>query len=405
MKLLYKLLKQNVSVLQLAVFMAVNLLGGVILLLGVKAYSDFNAITNRGDDILSSSSIVINKALPASATINSILGKNPTFSDDEIAELEALPSVASVGGFVAARFEVGAVLSIASARLSTDIFLEAVPDEFVIGNYAPVDAIYNKWSARIFGDTVPVIIPRNYLNLYNFGYAASNNLPQVSDDMIGYLPLKLIFETKDGDIVYDAVICGLTDKFNTILVPWEFLNEANAAYAPGATDKYSRLILTTNATEFDEAAFSLLDEKRYVVEGDAAPLRLQNVMFVLIYIIIGVGGLFSVLAFILFVISILLLIEKNREKIANLYSIGYSVGEISRVYRCMALIVNVFVWLLAAVAATIIYPLIADVLQMFSSSFRHESDVMFWFFSICLAVVFVVIHSFIIFVNIKKFCK
>ena len=47
MKLLYKLLKQNVSVLQLAVFMAVNLLGGVIVLLGVKACSDFNAITDR----------------------------------------------------------------------------------------------------------------------------------------------------------------------------------------------------------------------------------------------------------------------------------------------------------------------------------------------------------------------
>ena len=199
------------------VFFIVNLLGGVIVLLGLEAYNDFAALSDAAEDSLSSNTVVINKNLDADATISSFLGLRPSFNDDEVRELEALPSVASVGKFVAARFEVAAVLSISSSRVSSDIFLEAVPDEFVMDSYTPAEGVNCQWSARLAGDTIPVIIPRNYLNLYNFGYATSNGMPQISNDLVGFLPLKFIFKTRKGNIAYDAVICGLTDKFNTIL--------------------------------------------------------------------------------------------------------------------------------------------------------------------------------------------
>lgn len=405
MKLLYKLLRQNISPLQVAVFLAVNLLGGLIVLLGVKAWCDYSTIVAAGGDALSSGMVVVNKELPASATISSLLGKHPVFSDDEIAELEALPSVASVGRFVAARFEVGAVLTIASARMSTDIFLEAVPDEFITGNYTPVDGVSFNWSAGIGNDTVPVIIPRNYLNLYNFGYAASNGMPQISDSMLGYLPLRLVFRTATGKVSYNAVLCGLTDKFNTILVPWDFLHEANSLYAPGLKDKPSRLMLATNAGEFDESTLGFLSGKGYIIEGDSSPVRLQNMVFGLIYIIIGVGGAFSLLAFILLVISIQLLIEKNRERIYTLYSIGYPVKVISGVYRLVVSIADVAVWTVAATLATLIYPAVADVLRVVSPLFEPASAVIVWSVAICLALMFAIMHSCIIFVNVKKHCR
>ena len=404
MRLLYKLLKQNVSLLQLVTFLMVNLLGGVIVLLGVEAYCDFSSYDDGNDSSLSSGSVVINKVLPPNATINSLLGKTPVFSDEEIAELESLSSVATVGRFVAARFEIGAVLYVASSRMSTDIFLEAVPDEFVIGNYTPLDCLPCCWDAGVDGDTIPVIIPRNYLNLYNFGYAASNKMPQISSDMIGYLPLKLVFETAGGRVVYDAVICGLTDKFNTILVPWGFLNEANAAYAPGTVDRPSRLILTTDASEFDETTFSFLESRDYVVEGDATLLRMQNFVYGLIYVVVGVGVVFSILAFVLLAISIQLLIEKNKEKICNLHSIGFSVKEISRIYRLAALVADVAVWLVAAAVATALYPLIADIIQLISPGFETVSLVTMWFIAICFGIVFVIIHCCIIFVSVKGHC-
>ena len=44
--------------------------------------------------------------------------------------------------------------------MSTDMFFESVPDEFV-------DVKLDKWSFNPASDIVPIIIPRNYLNLYN----------------------------------------------------------------------------------------------------------------------------------------------------------------------------------------------------------------------------------------------
>ena len=405
MKLLYKLLRQNVSILQTTVFLVVNLLGGVIVLLGIEAYRDFASMPNESNNTLSSNTLVINKHLDSSATISSLLGLRPFFTSQEIEELESLPSVASVGKFVASRCEVAAVLSISSSRISSDIFLEAVPDEYIVGNYTPSKGVCTGWSAGLMGDTIPVIIPRNYLNLYNFGYAASNGMPQVSNDLVGYLPLKLVFKTPKGKIVYDAVICGLTDKFNTILVPWDFLTKANECYVPEGNDEPSRLILGTESSEFDEATFSFLAEKGYIVEGDAMSVKLQNFVYGLLYIIIGIGAVFSVLAFVLLVISILLLIEKNKEKISNLYSIGYSVKQISRIYCLFALLLNVVVWSIAAGVVALVYPYIVGILQVMLSGFEPVSALFVWGVAVVLALAFAFVHSLIIYKNVRKHCK
>lgn len=405
MKLLYKLLRQNVSILQTMVFFIVNLLGGVIVLLGLEAYNDFAALSDAAEDSLSSNTVVINKNLDADATISSFLGLRPSFNDDEVRELEALPSVASVGKFVAARFEVAAVLSISSSRVSSDIFLEAVPDEFVMDSYTPAEGVNCQWSARLAGDTIPVIIPRNYLNLYNFGYATSNGMPQISNDLVGFLPLKFIFKTRKGNIAYDAVICGLTDKFNTILVPWDFLNAANERFVPGGDDAPSRLILSTEASEFDEATFAFFAEKGYVVEGDAMSVRLQSFVYGLLYIIIGIGVVFSILAFVLFVMSILLLIEKNKEKISNLHSIGYSVEQVSGIYCLFALVLDIVVWSVAAFVATLVYPYIIGKIQVMSPTFEPVSALLVWLAAIAFAIVFALVHALIIYRNVKKHCK
>lgn len=402
MKLLFKLLRRNISILQTLLFLAVNLLGGVIVLLGIEAYRDFASISRNDGDALSTSSIVINKSLSADATLNSIMGLHPSFSEEEIRELESLPSVASVGKFVTARFGVGAVLSIASSRMSTDIFLEAVPDEFVLGNYRPVDGVSCRWSATLSSDTIPVIIPRNYLNLYNFGYAASNGMPQIGDDLIGYLPLQLVVMTPRGRVVYTALLCGLTDKFNTILVPWDFLNEANDAYAKGTSSEPSRLMLTTDASEFDEDTFEFLAQKGYAVEGDTTQVKLQNFIYTLLYIIIGIGAVFSTLAFVLLVISILLLIEKNKEKIRNLYSLGYSIKEISRLYRLFVFVVDLVVWLIAASMAVLVYPMIVYVLNIMSQGYQPLPLSFIWMAAVGFALMFAMLHSVIIYRNVRK---
>ena len=405
MKLLFKLLRQNVSVGQLFGFVVVNLLGGLIVLFGVQGYRDYNLFSNSGDRLVSSGSLVVTKPVGLGQTIGSALGWHTSFSNREIEELEKISSVSSVGRFVSAQFEVKASFAIGHANVSTDIFLEAVPDEFIQDDYNVVGDRKHIWSASVDSDTVPIIIPRNYLNLYNYGYATANGMPQICDDLLDAFPMKLRLMSPEGWVVYDAVVCGLTNKINTILVPWDFIQEANTCFAPDVKALPARLMLVTNTMDPDDSLLEYIEKKGYVLEGDSSHVRLQSFVSGLIVVVIGVGLLFSFLAFFLLVISIMLLIEKNKDKIINLYSIGYSVSGIARVYQLLSLVVDVVVWLVAAVVASFVYPAFTAMMQRTSPGFVPVSFWGIWCVAFVLAVLFVVLHCVVVYRHVKRHCK
>ncbi len=404
MRLLFKLLRQNVSVGQILGFVFVNLLGGLIVLLGVQGYNDFDSFSNSGDNILSSSHIVVTKPVTTAQTFGSVLGVRPKFSKKEIEELEALSSVSAVGEFVPAQFEVKVLLSIGNSRVSSDIFLEAVPDEFILSDYKSLGGAEEPWSAGVDSKKVPIILPRNYINLYNFGYATANGMPQISDELLSSFPVRLQFSTEKGKIKYDAVVCGLTSKINTILVPWDFMLAINEEYAPGEKADVSRIIINTKANETDDSLLDFIAEKGYVIEGDASHMRLQSLVFGIIFVVIGVGALFSILAFFMLVISILLLIEKNKEKITNLYSMGYSVRQVARTYELMVLVVDTVVWLVAATVATVVYPGFSEMIENSSPGFEPASLLSVWVMALLLTLLFVSLHCMIIHRQVKKHC-
>ena len=49
------------------------------------------------------------------------------------------------------------------------MFFESVPDEYV-------DVSLENWHFDEDARVIPIIIPRNYLNLYNFGFAQSRDV-------------------------------------------------------------------------------------------------------------------------------------------------------------------------------------------------------------------------------------
>lgn len=399
MRLLFKLLRQNISITQILGFVIVNLLGGVIVLFGVQAYKDFDELSRKEDQLLSKSYIVITKSV---SIINTAFGSARTFSQKDIDEIKSLSSVASVGEFRTSNFRVRAEFSFGQGRgFRTDLFLDAVPDEFVKNEYSATDGGRMKWEASVDGDTIPIILPRNYLNLYNFGFAASTGNPVVSEKLLGKFPIELVI----GGRRYKAFVCGLTNKINTILVPWNFVAEANEKFASGEKKRPTRLILTTDATEFDDSIIDFLDEKGYIIEGDSSHVRLQNFIYSLLYVVIGVGFMFSLLAFFMLVISILLLIEKNKEKIINLFSMGYSVQQIAKTYQCLSIIVDAVVWLAAAIIASIFYPSFSMLMSTVSPGFVPASLLIISIVAALLAVLFASMHSLVVYCQVRKICK
>ena len=96
------------------------------------------------------------------------------FTPGELEELKGQPFVRDVGAFTPANYRVKGTVGIGSVQLSTYLFFEAVPDRFL-------DVASGKWKYEPGDGDIPIIIPRNYLNLYNYGFAKSQGLPQISE--------------------------------------------------------------------------------------------------------------------------------------------------------------------------------------------------------------------------------
>ena len=67
------------------------------------------------------------------STLGSFAGKNNTFSAEDIADLKKQSFTKTIGAFTPSQFKVSAGLGMQKAgiHLSTDMFFESVPDEFV----------------------------------------------------------------------------------------------------------------------------------------------------------------------------------------------------------------------------------------------------------------------------------
>ena len=183
-RLVWKLLRQHICVGQLAGFFLANLFGMMIVLLSVQFYRDVLPVFTEGDSFMKKDYIIATKKI---STLGNFTGKSNTFSKKEIKELEAQSFTKSVGAFTPSLFKVSAGLGMqeASIHLSTEMFFESVPNEYV-------DVNLDKWHFDEDSHTIPIIIPRNYLNLYNFGFAQSRSLPKLSEGLMSLIQMDIM---------------------------------------------------------------------------------------------------------------------------------------------------------------------------------------------------------------------
>ena len=103
MKLVWKLLRQHISVPQFAGFFFANLVGMVIILLGVQFYNDTQAIYQSEDSFMKDDYLIVNKKI---GTVTTITGQSNTFSDSEMADAASQPFVQKIGAFSSSSFDV-----------------------------------------------------------------------------------------------------------------------------------------------------------------------------------------------------------------------------------------------------------------------------------------------------------
>lgn len=348
--MVWKLLRQHISVSQLAGFFLANLCGMIIVLLGIQFYRDVLPVFTQGDSFIKKDFVIVSKKV---STLGTLVGKSSTFSTGDVAEIEEQPFTKSVGRFLPSQFKVSAGMGMQGIRMSTDMFFESVPDEFV-------DVKLDKWTFDPSSDVVPIIIPRNYLNLYNFGFAQSRNLPQLSEGVMGMVNLNIRIMGNGQVKQLKGNIVGFSNRLNTILVPETFMNWANAAYGTGQKAEPSRLIVEVN-NPTDERIAKFFQQKGYETEGNSLDAgKASWFLKVVIGIVLSVGLLISVLSFYILILSIYLLLQKNSTKLENLLLIGYSPARVARPYQLLTIILNLVVLALGVVAVIAVRSLYLD---------------------------------------------
>lgn len=337
MNLIWKLLRRHISIGQFAGFFFANLLGMLIMLSAVQFCSDLLPMFSRNDSFLKNDYLIISKHV---GTVSSLSGRSNTFDEEEIRELRRQDFCKSVGAFAACRYQVDASVSMAGSRLRTELFFESVPDDFI-------DIQSDAWHFSPGDTTIPIILPRNYLALYNFGFAQSRSLPKLSESIIGMVRLDIRLRGNGKEGIMTGRVVGFSNRLNTILVPESFIIWSNALYAPHADLAPTRLIVEV-FNPADASIAKYLEDNGYETEGDKSDAgKTTYFLQIVSAIVVCVGLLISLLSFYILMLSVYLLVEKNTTKLENLLLIGYSPMRVSLPYQMLTVGMNALVLVLA----------------------------------------------------------
>lgn len=339
MHLLWKLLRKHLSPGQITGFFTANLLGMVIILLSLQFYEDLAPALQGEDSVLPTDYIMVSKRVGTFSSAPMV------FSQEEQEELARQPFAKHVGAFTASRYMVKCQVGLNEIRFSSDMFFESVPDRFV-----DISRKHWQWSE---GEPVPIVLPKSYLAVYNFGFAQSHSLPKIGEGLTGLLDVNVELIGRGRRDVLPARLVGFSSRLNTILVPASFIEWSNSIYASEDAGLPSRLILQVD-NPADERIVTYAKKKGYEIDEDK--LQAGKTMYflkVIIVIVLAVGVLISALSFYVLILSIFLLVQKNQEKLQSLLLIGYSTARVALPYQCLCVGVNMLV-LTAAMLLTYI---------------------------------------------------
>lgn len=334
--MIWKVLKNNIKAGQMGGTFLGIMLGLTILMGALSFYLDVKPIFDDKESFWKDEYIIINKKIKITdtykqATKDSI--EKPLFSKEDIADLKSQDFVKDVAEFSSCSFKVQATSDTESALtgFSADLFFEAVPDKFV-------DVNYDNWDWDESSNFVPAILPKTYLNLYNFGFAQSQNLPQVAEESAGLIKFNIIIYDKVHKQEFETRIVGFSERINTILVPKDFVKWGNENFGSNPNPAPGRLIVVSDDPSNPEI-LKYFDENDFDVNkselSNSKALAFLKIITTIVFII---GLVIILLAFSLMVISIQLLLHRNNENLTKLSMLGYSIKEITKPYNIMVVI-------------------------------------------------------------------
>lgn len=298
------------------------LIGCLLLFVSVEIWSTFREMLQGGNkqDSLGSTFLTVSKKVEDATMAQD---NATSLSDAEISLLSQAPQVQDAGKLTPANFKVAASLGYGPMSFYTLLFLEAAPDRFL-------DQLPGKWQWKEGDRVLPIILSRDFLNMYNYIFAPSQGLPLLSEASVKALGFKLTMGEGPYQQEYMAQVEGFSDRISSVLVPQSFIDYGNKHFSPNSKGSISRVIVKV-ADPSNKAFTQFLEQHHF--STNAEQLRFSK-MRSIVEAVSGGTGLIAILLLLVsslvFVLFIELTLAKAGASVKLLLQIGYSPSALSR---------------------------------------------------------------------------
>lgn len=351
-----KLQRKTLIPAQIVGYALTLLVGVTIVLLAFQLYSDVKPLVTHQTDIFNAHTVTISKnvTLFKSANKNAIY-----FDDNEIEQLTQQEFVKKVAPFSSASFSVYAYINLGNGhKFGTDLFFESLPDEYI-------DVESDAWHWDSASGFLPIIIPKDYLQLYNFGFAESQSMPVVSEATVQQISFNIVIEGNGKRRSFVSRIVGFSAKINSILVPDDFLHWANGIYGSGTSlspspdegnvkQGPSRLLVEFNDASDERISAFFHNNNLNINQSELENSKALFLFRFALVFVLAIAVIIIILSMAFIVMSLNLIVQKNRDLFVNLYNIGYSVTQIGKYYQIMVSVITVADLMLALAVALVL---------------------------------------------------
>lgn len=253
--------------------------------------------------------LVLNKVL------NNKTYGSTTLNEDEISKLKQQPFIDDVGILTPSRYKASVQSYSDRFPFYTEIAFESVPASFI-------DVTSKEWEWDTNSDLIPMIAPNMFLDFYNFQFSFSQNLPQLTQDVVKMIVFKVTINTAKGPVSFNGRVVGFSDRITSLLVPQEFMDYANKNYSINQDTKPSRVVIRTKDPG-NPALVKYLHDNNLTTDADKTRFsKYRQIVNMVVNISWVTGAVMLLFALLVFTLFIQLTIASCKEEIQLLITLG-----------------------------------------------------------------------------------
>jgi hypothetical protein len=284
----------------------------ILLLLAVQIQMNFNQLLkseNAQDSV--ANFLVINREL-TDANIG-----NTSLPDTLIEDIKKQSFTTAIGFLEASRFKASIESNSSRFPFYTDIAFESTPTDFI-------DVDSKEWRWEEGDNTIPVIVPTQFLDIYNFQFSLSQNLPQLTPAVVKMILFKITIYGSNNQVSFNGRVVGFSDRISSMLVPSSFMQWANERYASTVSKNPSRVIIKTKDPS-NPSLTTYLQAKGLKTDTEKTRFsKYRRIVDIAVWILGGSGLLMLVFAILIFTLFIQLTVASCKPEIILLITLGCS---------------------------------------------------------------------------------